>query len=382
MRGHDITGTVVDVGEKQIVLLDDDGSFHNVPRPNHSFPLIGERYMHKVKRTPIMSFSKWGISVASFAVILFVAFMQWPFVDRDHEPAYLLAVDINPSIELQLNQEFEVIDVSGVNQDGKKIIEEMTFNHRNIDQAIEQVVEQLKQSGYLSSDQKAHITATWVHLAEEEKTTEPEIDQMFSEALHDHQVSAKVETLKQSEKDYQELKEQRLMKQAVEENDTEKQNVSDEDEESQDEDAQSEPSKNKRAQTDPLQNKPAQSESSQNERTQSEKNTPTKPVKENQKEEKAESKNQSDKKKKNDRGKPVNKLDPPKKDQPKRGNPPVENKAEDQSAEEQSNQPEPSNKQNPKKKKDNQQIEKSPKDAKGKQKSEKAKNKPERSQKN
>ncbi len=85
------------------------------------------------------------IVLLSFAaVILFTTYFNSPSVSS------VIGIDVNPSIEINLDKDDKVISVTTLNEDGEKVLGDMDLAGTNLDVAINALVGSLMQNGYLT----------------------------------------------------------------------------------------------------------------------------------------------------------------------------------------------------------------------------------------
>ncbi|MEG2500503.1 MAG: hypothetical protein RSA78_05505 [Oscillospiraceae bacterium] len=75
-------------------------------------------------------------------------------------PSQYLALDVNPSIELQTNRLNKVVSIEGVNEDAKAILADFNGKGQDVDLVLEQVVDRLVDGGYLAKDKANDILIT------------------------------------------------------------------------------------------------------------------------------------------------------------------------------------------------------------------------------
>lgn len=61
-----------------------------------------------------------------------------------------ISLDVNPSVEIQVNRKERVLDVIPLNEDGQKIIGDMDFSGSTIDVAVNALVASMMRNGYIS----------------------------------------------------------------------------------------------------------------------------------------------------------------------------------------------------------------------------------------
>lgn len=143
-KKSNVEGIVVKVTDTTIVLLCSDGSFRNVGRPKKSVPLIGEQYIHLQAKQPWL---KYGSMVA----VVFLAILSYAFFSFEQENySYVVAMDINPSIELALNEEMIVMKTTAYNEEGETLLSSIDVNGMTLTETIEKVITYSVEAGYLA----------------------------------------------------------------------------------------------------------------------------------------------------------------------------------------------------------------------------------------
>ena len=106
----------------------------------------GEKKMNKKKLIPIIC---GGATLAVAASIAIVCIGQKP--GRDPKARGIVSIDVNPSIELVVNDENVVMSINGLNEDGKMIIVNEEIVGKTIDEAVELIITLEKDTGFLTS---------------------------------------------------------------------------------------------------------------------------------------------------------------------------------------------------------------------------------------
>jgi len=141
---------VVEINDNFVVALSDDGVFTKVKNQNYS---IGEVLV--MKKNSIKKFSKKSIiSLASAAAIVaFGTVSAFAY----YTPVSYVSLDLNPSIEYDLNMFDVVIGVTGVNDDGTQLLGDVDLTGQSIDDAISDTVDLLIEDGYITSEEANDI---------------------------------------------------------------------------------------------------------------------------------------------------------------------------------------------------------------------------------
>ncbi|WP_208587535.1 anti-sigma-I factor RsgI family protein [Gracilibacillus suaedae] len=203
-----IKGVVMEVQEHQIVLMCDDGTFCNVPHDQHDIPAIGEYVTYRVKKSPLLLGNrKQVLPLVALAAILLFAIMSVSLF-QPQQPAYLLAVDINPSMEISLDEDLHVIDITGLNEDANLVMKGLDVKGKDIEKVINEIVVRLKNDKYLSADTPAIITATWIELQDHSISNDSRsVEEIFNHSLGENHVEAEMEVYVENEHYYKKAKE-------------------------------------------------------------------------------------------------------------------------------------------------------------------------------
>lgn len=150
-------GVVVQVTENQYVLLCDDGTFKNIPLTKTDIPMIGDRKTYKAKKRNL---AFGTVSTVAMIAILFITFLGYFGPEDEMKTQFIAAIDINPSIEVQLDSELQVVKLLSLNTDGQKIIESIDVEGKGFYQAVDQIISQTISAGYLKEDKDGSIEVT------------------------------------------------------------------------------------------------------------------------------------------------------------------------------------------------------------------------------
>lgn len=85
---------------------------------------------------------------ASLAVLFIAIFAWWQFLRIDS----VVAVDVNPSIELKLNRLSHVVAVQAYNPEAQSLVEAVPWRFSPVEDVIQRLLGAMKQQGYLQSE--------------------------------------------------------------------------------------------------------------------------------------------------------------------------------------------------------------------------------------
>jgi len=137
-----------------VTLLTPDGEFVKTRKPNFPYEIGDEIFVQpSSKRFSMFSQQVWkGLAVACAVFVLaFAAIFAFPSNESAH--AYV-TIDINPSLELGINEELEVIEVNAFNDDAKRILEQIPdYLNQNIFDVTESIFNKSKEFGYIKEQE-------------------------------------------------------------------------------------------------------------------------------------------------------------------------------------------------------------------------------------
>lgn len=112
------------------------------PFPNNPLP---SRKKKAVARTWITS-----LSVLAACILCFFGF-QWY---ENYAVYTTINLDVNPSIQICINRQEEILSITGLNADGKKVVDALfSPKHRQLDEVVTETILELVNAGYLTTDE-------------------------------------------------------------------------------------------------------------------------------------------------------------------------------------------------------------------------------------
>lgn len=97
--------------------------------------------------------NNWIPKIAGLAAALLLvvgAGFGWNAYQVNYAVASTVSLDVNPSIEITVNQKERVLDVTALNEDGKKIVADMDFKGSDIDVTVNALIGSMVRNGYIS----------------------------------------------------------------------------------------------------------------------------------------------------------------------------------------------------------------------------------------
>jgi len=160
---NETKGLVMKVTDGYMVVMCDDGRFRNLPLPKR-VPGVGERIVVPLQEKKRFSINFHWVSAAAVLIIFLVGSSLW--LQLRVKAYHLMAIDINPSLELYLGSEGHVIRAKPLNKDAEDLLNALQLDKLPVSEAIPQLIQKSVALGYITNDAKSLIMVSVVKLRE------------------------------------------------------------------------------------------------------------------------------------------------------------------------------------------------------------------------
>lgn len=144
-------GIVMEVGASDIIVMTAEGRFAKIPLEQRSCQIGEEIYFtdlkSKIRKPWIMTGSFVAIAAAILLLLFNLDFSSE--VTANKQIVAYVSIDINPSVEMGINEHNIVLEIRGLNPDGIELIKNIDFTGKNIDSLTEDLLEKAEDK-YLS----------------------------------------------------------------------------------------------------------------------------------------------------------------------------------------------------------------------------------------
>ena len=162
--------------KNKIIVLTADGEFRSV-RWRAPLPELGEEVVLRETALAPRQF----LAVALAAAFLLVAVL--PSVAWALKPAAYIALDINPSIGLEVARSGRIKSGEGLNDEGKELLQQVAVKGLLPPEAVEKLVRQAAREGFVTGSADDVIVISQVHLQSAPLPTLPELEAAADRAL-------------------------------------------------------------------------------------------------------------------------------------------------------------------------------------------------------
>ena len=202
-------GIIMEIKRDILVMLTPEGEFVKGKRqPNQQyslgeeipfFPLVEERKMKKMV-------TNWNWKVSTplvMACILILTLISSAVIPNNEAYAYI-SVDINPSVELTVNKDQQVISIEPYNEDGIKLLEHLPdWSQESLSEVTKDIIHESERLGYLKEGQNILITSSLIN--EEGNKDESTIMNSLNNLVEEYSSKYKANiTVKETTKDIRE----------------------------------------------------------------------------------------------------------------------------------------------------------------------------------
>lgn len=120
--------------------------------------LMKELYSKKNRKMNYQSWYKKKYQIAAIAACFLCVVLGTGGYNLYFTEVSAISIDINPSIELGINQFDKVISVEGYNEDGNELAADLDIRFMNYMEAIDEILENEEVVSYLSEEEQMAIT--------------------------------------------------------------------------------------------------------------------------------------------------------------------------------------------------------------------------------
>ena len=141
---------------KQSIALDTPDLFDKiVSAPVQKLP--EEDYI--VKEHPKRNASKLQLLYTACTSLAIVFLICFGLIRNYYSVDSIVAIDVNPSVEIALNKSYRVLSVKANNEDAASLIKDKSFKNKNFDTVISELTMSLSSSGYINKNKNSILVS-------------------------------------------------------------------------------------------------------------------------------------------------------------------------------------------------------------------------------
>jgi len=170
-------GVVMEVGDRDMIVLTDAGAFVRVARKGRTVAVGEEIALPAARRAlPRRPLLAWSSTVAAAMAIVVFLFAMFPggTPTVEAQPVAYVSIDINPSVELGIDEDENVVRATARNEDAVDLLSGQTLVGKPLSEAVAMVME-AAEAKLLSERAEADIVITSVVIDEKAPVVETEL---------------------------------------------------------------------------------------------------------------------------------------------------------------------------------------------------------------
>ncbi|WNR43693.1 anti-sigma factor domain-containing protein [Paenibacillus roseipurpureus] len=155
-------GIVMELSENSIIVMNAEGRFEKLPRGTRSCELGEEILYAPVKRrlrVPQMAILS---GLAAAIVVCFVLVSTLTGNGPGNSVVAYVTIDINPSVEIGIDNKEVVRDLHGLNRDGEQLIESLVFEGKSLADVTSAILDKAEQGALAKGEGDIIISSTVV----------------------------------------------------------------------------------------------------------------------------------------------------------------------------------------------------------------------------
>jgi hypothetical protein len=179
-------GIILEINDLYLTLLTPEGEFLRARKLQHDyqvgeeiqfFPESASAKRNKFKPSVIKGFKARALALAAVLLLSLTAIL--PMYQSGKVYAYM-SIDVNPSIELAVNDQLKVLQIKGYNPEGKEIVADIA-DWEKADAAVvaAMILDKIEEKGFF--DNRNNIVIATVHNGKVKKTVDQQLNQKISE---------------------------------------------------------------------------------------------------------------------------------------------------------------------------------------------------------
>lgn len=148
-------GIVMEVKESELVVMTPDGEFLHRPYAENP-PQIGEEISFTVatRAKPRTFLTRWrqaGLAVAAMLLLFILTPAMINQLPVSSEMVAYVTVDVNPSIELGVNNKDKIVSAKALSESGNDVLESLNLIDKRSEEAITEITRQMVAMGYIKA---------------------------------------------------------------------------------------------------------------------------------------------------------------------------------------------------------------------------------------
>jgi Anti-sigma factor N-terminus len=157
------SGIIMEINRRFLTVLTPNGEFLHVRRQDQLYQVGQEiNFSTKELEKKVVPFSmpiKVALTACAF-VLVFISII--PVYQANQVYAYM-SIDVNPSIELGMNENLKIVELIPYNKDGEKIVNMLSnWKRKDIDEVTLAIMNEINEQGYTKKNHEVVVSTVFV----------------------------------------------------------------------------------------------------------------------------------------------------------------------------------------------------------------------------
>lgn len=176
-------GVIVEKNERLLTMLTPNGEFLQAKNQHGNYEVGQEIDFVPIKQKQSLSAHILSLFMiyktpALIVVMLMVIFSTISIITNENEVYAYMSIDINPSIEMAVDKNLQVVALHPYNEDGKRIVKDLdNWKHQLVTEVINKIILESDRQGFLA-DEKQVFVATVPHAKRQHNIDEKLTDEL------------------------------------------------------------------------------------------------------------------------------------------------------------------------------------------------------------
>jgi Anti-sigma factor N-terminus len=164
-------GIIMDIKDNLLIMMTPEGEFlKGEKRCEHSYQIGKEIFFfpiqeEKRKQKKFLFSPLWKVASIAAAFLIIITMVSASLLQNKEAYAYV-SVDINPSMELSVNHDRKVMEITPFNKDAEKVISELNdWKGEKVEAVTEKIIKECDELGFLTENHTIVIASVFTSLA-------------------------------------------------------------------------------------------------------------------------------------------------------------------------------------------------------------------------
>ncbi|MEH7436536.1 anti-sigma factor domain-containing protein [Neobacillus drentensis] len=167
-------GIIMEINEGFLTLLTPEGEFLQSRKQNQPYSLGEEIYFFPIEsvngfKTKRSIKNMFKLKTAWAVMVALIIFIGTFIPNHQNNKAYAyMSIDVNPSVELGVNKQMKVVELTGYNKEGKEIISHLKdWKKEDVSELTKAILSEMKKAGYLKEHHQVIISTVRIEQPEQ-----------------------------------------------------------------------------------------------------------------------------------------------------------------------------------------------------------------------